>query len=361
MTSVFSVNAESGNDIESIVIKRTKEYKYYIDKGKVAICKYLGKAENVTVPSKIEGLSVQSFGFYPDDEAGFKLAGFKDNKYVKKIVFPKSIKYIALYSVSNCKNLESVKIKSKIKTVIGGLFYNCRKLKTVSLPDTVKTIDYDAFKNTDLHGKFRLGKNVKEVTGDAFEGTKIKKFSVAKGNKYFSTKKGVLYSKDKTKVVCYPCAKKTETYKTPKETEKISLLSFRGIKYLKNVFISKNTKKIEYNAFNDCKKLSKIIIDTKKSIEIEKYAVSDCPKLTSVLFKTDKEITIGKEAFDNCTSLKKVTVPPNVMVIEKRAFGYGYENGKYGKISGFTIKGYKGTAAEKYAKKNGFKFVALDK
>ena len=38
-----------------------------------------------------------------------------------------------------------------------------------------------------------------------------------------------------------------------------------------------------------------------------------------------------------------------------------YKKTKHIRVKGFTIKGYKGTAAEKYAKKNGFKFVALDK
>ena len=71
-----------------------------------------------------------------------------------------------------------------------------------------------------------------------------------------------------------------------------------------------------------------------------------------------EEITIGNRAFLGCTSLKCITIPKKVVSIGKKAFGYkSYSK----KIKCFTIKGYKGTAAEKYAKKNGFKFIALDK
>ena len=85
-----------------------------------------------------------------------------------------------------------------------------------------------------------------------------------------------------------------------------------------------------------------------------------------------KEVTIQNNvteiedrAFDNCKSLKSITIPASVKKIGKMAFGYvlkyqpsGDESYIDVPIKGFTIKGYKDTAAEKYAKKNGFKIVA---
>ena len=61
-----------------------------------------------------------------------------------------------------------------------------------------------------------------------------------------------------------------------------------------------------------------------------------------------------------------ISVPKSVMTIGKNAFGYHYEyNNYYGsvykKVDGFTIKGYKGTSAEKYALDNSFKFTDLDR
>ena len=361
-TFVFAYDEDED---EGYKIYETKHYVYTIKDGKAIIGYYKGKQSTVKVPSKIEGKLVVGFGRYPDVEMGYRTGGFFNNKYVKKIVFPKSIKNIYEMSVGKCKNLKSVIIKSKIKEISDYLFYKCSKLKKVSLPSTIKVIGDEAFRNTGLKGNFTVGKNVKQLYGDSFQGTKITKFSVAKGNRYFSSKDGVLYNKDKTKLICYPCAKSAKTFKTPKKTKRISLLSFKGIRKLKTVYISNNTQNIETHAFMDCPKLSKIVIDTNNSIVIEEDAFMGCNKISKLLLKTDKNITIGTRAFDDCPLINVITIPKNVLKIGKNAFGYKWKKSgnsyKHVRIKGFTIKGYKGTAAEKYAKKNKFKFVALKK
>ena len=70
---------------------------------------------------------------------------------------------------------------------------------------------------------------------------------------------------------------------------------------------------------------------------------------------------IGEVAFMGCESLKTVTIPESVKVIGREALGYlsskQYEQGY--KVEGFTIRGVAGSAAEKYAKENGFTFEAM--
>ena len=71
--------------------------------------------------------------------------------------------------------------------------------------------------------------------------------------------------------------------------------------------------------------------------------------------------SIGNLAFEACKNLKSVSIPASVTEIGDKAFGY-YKNEKseYEKYDGFTIYGYTGTAAEKYADENGFTFIPLD-
>ncbi|MBQ1903010.1 MAG: cell wall-binding repeat-containing protein, partial [Ruminococcus sp.] len=64
---------------------------------------------------------------------------------------------------------------------------------------------------------------------------------------------------------------------------------------------------------------------------------------------------IGELAFYDCYRLTSVTIPQSVTQIGKEALGYTYGV----KVDGFTICAKKGTAAEKYAKDNGFKFVEI--
>lgn len=69
--------------------------------------------------------------------------------------------------------------------------------------------------------------------------------------------------------------------------------------------------------------------------------------------------TIGSYAFEN-NNLTSVTIPASVTEIIDYAFGYNYneKTKENTKIDGFTIKGKSGSAAETYAKDNGFKFIA---
>lgn len=75
--------------------------------------------------------------------------------------------------------------------------------------------------------------------------------------------------------------------------------------------------------------------------------------------------TIGEAAFSTPT-IKSITIPQSVKQIGNYAFGfYGIdydeitEVSTYKKVENYTISGCAGSAAEKYAKINGFTFIAL--
>ena len=82
---------------------------------------------------------------------------------------------------------------------------------------------------------------------------------------------------------------------------------------------------------------------------------------------------IGKEAFFGCDNLNEITIPKNVTTIEDKALGYvlgrvyvKQEDGSVIDIESmlpmpdFTIYGYRGTEAERYAKDNEFTFESID-
>lgn len=93
----------------------------------------------------------------------------------------------------------------------------------------------------------------------------------------------------------------------------------------------------------------------------------------SVAFKLPESLTsIGDSAFyffGQSDIITSITIPKNVTHIGEMAVGYHWYNTPDAngdvmsveeKIPGFTIYGYQGSAADSYAKQNGFEFVALD-
>lgn len=360
-TFVFAYDAD---EYEGYKVYKTKHYVYTIKDGKAIIGYYKGKQSTVKVPSKLGGKSVSEFGRQLDVWDFMWDVGISGNKYVKKIVFPKSVKTIDPWSACRCSKLKSVIIKGA-KTIYNSAFSECKNLKKISLPACLKTIEFEAFSNTALSGKFTIRKNVEEFDGDAIAGTKINRILVEKGNKKYSSKSGILYNKNKTVLCAYPCEKKGKTFKTFKKTKIIAALSFCEVKNLQTIIFSPQIQEIENCAIESASKLKKLVFKSKNNLTIQEDAFRDCKKVEKVLFKTKKEVTVEEAAFDNFRSLKEITLSKKIIKIGKKAFGYKYiKSGniyKYVRIKGFTIKGYKGTAAENYAKKNKFKFVALKK
>ena len=81
-----------------------------------------------------------------------------------------------------------------------------------------------------------------------------------------------------------------------------------------------------------------------------------CSSLSNVTIP-NSVTSIGSWALAQCDNLKSVTIPSSVTSIGDKALGYIDANTK---LDGFTITGRTGSAAYKYAVKNGFEFVAND-
>jgi len=140
--------------------------------------------------------------------------------------------------------------------------------------------------------------------------TNLKRINVEGNNKHYSSVDGVLFSKDKKSIIKYP-NKKQNTYSIPNTVTNISSYAFRDDTNLEYISLPKNVTSVDYGAFIDC------------------------------------------------PNLIKVTLPRELTDIASDAFGYLFRMGGNVSVNGFKIYGYKGTAAETYAKNNSFKFVAL--
>lgn len=180
--------------------------------------------------------------------------------------------------------------------------------------------------------------------------------------------------------------------------ESIGESAFKSCTSLTSVTLPNSVTKIGDYAFGSCSSLKTVSIGSRLKDSTNNFVagwLSDCTALESITVSSsnnnyssangimyDKKKTVilvypqGKKdtsytvpstiktlyfmSTNNNPYLKTITIPSSVTDIRDYAVGYTEKDGwDYNKVSGFTIKGYKGTVAERYARNNDFNFVQL--
>lgn len=139
--------------------------------------------------------------------------------------------------------------------------------------------------------------------------------------------------------------------KLPENVRKIGESAFEECKALESMTIPNGVTKISERLFLQCEKLKEVKLGDNTKV-IGEWAFIGTALKSIKLPETLEKIENG--AFEGCMNLTEIEIPYSVTSIGDYAFD------KFGsKAADFTIKGYNGSAAEAYAKKNGHKFVSL--
>lgn len=302
------------------------DYEYRLeDDYTCTITKYNGYSSNVTIPSNIYGNRVTKIGWcafeycenivnvtIPNSVTTIDSYAFSACSNLKNITFSNNLKTINYDSFGGCTNLTSISFPASLTEIGGRAFDNCEKLNSVTLNNGLISIDNGAFRNCKSLNSITIPHSVKSIGNEVFENCiSLKKVSIGYG------------------------AEDVPTYYS----------AFTGCSSLEEIYIHPNNKK--YCSVDG-------VLYNKNKTEILWYPQGK--KTTSYTVPSGIK-TLNRNTANDNQYLKTVTIYDNVTYIESDAFGYA--NGT--KISGFTIKGYKGTEAEKYARNNDFNFVALPK
>lgn len=127
---------------------------------------------------------------------------------------------------------------------------------------------------------------------------RFKRITVAKDNPYYTDIDGVLFSKDVTRLLCYPCGKTGCTYTVPDTVEVIDEYAFADNTNLKKIVLPNSLKRIEGHAFFQCEKLS--VINLPEGLEY-----------------------FGEECFGLSTEINRLNIPMSVKKIPTSLFSDG--------------------------------------
>ena len=207
----------------------------------------------------------------------------------------------------------------KVVSIGDNAFKYSDDLTSVSIPNSVTTIGREAFYGSDGLTSVKIPNSVTTIGEDAFSECKgLIEINVDDNNKEYSSIDGVLYNKDVSELICYPCGMPLNSFSIPNSVTKIGNSAFSGCDGLTSVTIPNSVMTIGEYAFFSCTCLTSVTIGNNVTT-IGGSAFSRCKSLTSVTIP-NSVTTIEYEAFQYCEGLTSVTIGNSVTTIGSRAF-----------------------------------------
>lgn len=184
--------------------------------------------------------------------------------------------------------ITAINIAEGITTISDNAFFNCEKVISVTIPNTVTSIGRSFVFCSSLTS-IDIPASVTSIHYRTFGFCgKLESINVDKNNKYFTSVDGVLYNKNKTKLVRYPEGKRDESLVIPSTVKVINKDAFYSCDYIKNVTIPNSVTTMEYNAFFHCDELVNVKMGN-SVVTMDSF--SCCNKLKSLYIpKTCKKI-----------------------------------------------------------------------
>ena len=297
--------------------------------------------------------SIGDYAFYSFD----KLA---------KASIPYGVTKIGNSAFEFCPSLTSVAIPNSVTNIGDSAFRNCTGLASITIPDGVTNIGEYVFSSCNLTS-ITIPSNVTSIDDSAFSDCqKLNQINVAPTNATFSSENGVLFNKEKTKVISYPEGKKETSYTVPDGVASIGEYAFSSCSSLTSITVPNSVISIDKGAFSCCSSLTNItlpdgvmsigsdaffktkiycnksnwkdsvlyigkhLIKAENTVSGEYVIQSGTRTIADEAFEFSKNLTnitvpdgvtsIGNEAFYCCDNLTSITIPSSVMRIGKRAF-----------------------------------------
>ncbi len=240
---------------------------------------------------------------------------------ISEISLPKGVEKIGEYSFEACESLKTITIPNLVTTIETSTFDGCTELSTINIPDSVSSIKDRAFSYCDNLTDVSIGENITYIANNAFYNClSLEEINVSENNSNYTSENGVLYSKKKTSLICFPTASTITNFITPKTVQNISEKAFWGATNLKSVFINNNVETIGAGAFANCNNLETVTFENNsKIVKIDDSLFEYCSSL-NIIEIPNKAMSIGTSAFYGCTSLHAITIPNSINLIQYGAF-----------------------------------------
>lgn len=169
------------------------------------------------------------------------------------------------------------------------------RAEKVIIPDTVEQIDW---------GFFKCCYFLKEIETD-------------ENNRSYTSRDGVLFTKDMKELIVYPRKKEDLAYKVPDQVQQITENAAYMNYTIQKLTLPRSLRRIGKNAFSSCRSLTEVVFN-KGLKEIGDYAFYDAP-LKDVNLPS-AVTSIGTQAFMLTDAFGTIELPDKLKTIEYKAF-----------------------------------------
>ena len=241
---------------------------------------------------------------------------------IKNIILPDGITSIGDFAFNNeSYNITSIHLPEGIRRIGKYAFAGNAGLTSISIPASVELIDTAAF----------------------YYCMALTAVHVNSSNRHYCSENGVLFNKDKSKLIIYPAMKQDSYYALPSNVKQIEIGAFLECQSLTEIVLPEGITTISSEAFSYCTNLVEINIPnsvnyigeyafdgtaiyenesnwTDGVLYIDNYLIdsnSDIPNIYEIRNGTRLIVT---DAFSYTSALKEITIPASVISIGEDAF-----------------------------------------
>lgn len=232
---------------------------------------YCSELNEVTMPTTLTSIGNMAFKdnnklskiHFNNSLMSIGLQSFMGCESIERLDFPNSLEEIGNEAFRNCKNTKAINFGTGLKSIGELAFFHNNSIEKVTFPEGIMVVDYGAFAECIGIKEVELGKAQPELIQNPFLGClALEKINVSDDNQKYATEDDVLYSKDFTKLYCYPNARTKTTFVANDALVKVEDVAFWFCKNLKEIEFSPNFTTMGMRPFWGCGNINKITVKT---------------------------------------------------------------------------------------------------